>query len=82
MRPPLTKYRADYNHNPPNVIVFMSSIAGTSDRLHCEFIRLLFLQAHRDTDRFFAASGVQLSQQTSGGFFHFCHFNQSFGFTY
>ena len=26
------------------------------------FVRLLFLQAHRETDRFLAASGVQLAQ--------------------
>jgi hypothetical protein len=36
----------------------------------CEFIRLLFLQAHRETDRSFAASGVQ-SAQFDRGFFHF-----------
>ena len=48
----------------------MSAIASTSGRLHSEFIRLLFLQAHRDTDRFFAASGVQLAQ-TDRGFFHY-----------
>jgi hypothetical protein len=41
----------------------------TSDRLHGEFVRLLFLQAHRETDRFFAASGVQLAQ-TQRGLFH------------
>ncbi len=29
---------------------------------------LLFLQAHRETDRFFAASGVQLAHSTSGQF--------------
>ena len=34
-----------------------------------EFVRLLFLQAHRETDRFFAASGVQSAQSTS--VFHF-----------
>jgi hypothetical protein len=49
----------------------MPAIASTSTRLHSEVIRLLFLQAHRETDRFFGASGVQLSQSTSGGFFHF-----------
>ena len=32
--------------------------------------RLLFLQAHRETDRFFAASGVQLAE-TDRGQFHF-----------
>jgi hypothetical protein len=35
-----------------------------------EFVRLLFLQAHRETDRFFAASGVQLAQ-TQRVMFHF-----------
>ncbi len=67
----IRKYRADYNNNPPNAVSFMPAIAGTSGRLHGDFIRLLFLQAHRETDRFFAAPGVQLSQSTSGGFFHF-----------
>ena len=46
----------------------MPTIASTSGRLHSEFVRLLFLQAHRETDRFFAASGVQLAQSTSGQF--------------
>ena len=64
------KYHADYNNNPPDVVSFMSAIASTSGRLHSEFIRLLFLQAHRETDRFFAASGVQLAQ-TSSGLYHF-----------
>jgi hypothetical protein len=35
-----------------------------------EFVRLLFLQAHRETDRFFAASGVQFAQ-TQRVMFHF-----------
>ena len=46
----------------------MPTIASTSGRLHSEFVRLLFLQAHRETDRFFAASGVQSAQTTSGMF--------------
>ncbi len=49
----------------------MPAIPSTSGRLHSEFIRLLFLQAHRETDRFFAASEVQLAQSNMGGFFHF-----------
>ena len=49
----------------------MPAIASTSGRLHSEFIRLLFLQTHRETDRFFAASGVQPVQHTSGGIFTF-----------
>ena len=49
----------------------MPAIASTSGRLHSEFIRLLFLQAHRETDRFFADSGFQPAQHTSGGIFTF-----------
>jgi hypothetical protein len=75
----IQKYRADYNNNPPSAVSFnppsavsfMPANASTSGRLHSEFIRLLFLQAHRETDRFFAASGVPLAHSTSGGFFHF-----------
>jgi hypothetical protein len=58
----IRKYRADYNNNPPNTITFMTVITSTSGRLHSEFVRLLFLQGRRETDRFFAASGVQLAQ--------------------
>ncbi len=48
----LRKYRTDYNFNPPRGTVFIPSIAGTSGRLHSEFIRILFLQSHWETDRF------------------------------
>jgi hypothetical protein len=48
----------------------MPAIASTSGRLHSEFVRLLFLQAHRETDRFFATSGVQ-SAQSDRDQFHF-----------
>ena len=58
----IRKYRTDYNNNPPNAISFMSVITSTSGRLHSEFVCLLFLQGHRETDRFFTASGVQLPQ--------------------
>jgi hypothetical protein len=66
----IRKYRADYNNNPPNTVSFMPAIASTSGRLHSEFVRLLFLQSHRETDRFFASSGVQPAQ-TNSGLFHF-----------
>jgi hypothetical protein len=62
----IRKYRADYNNNPPSVVSFMSAVVSTSGRLHSEFVRLLFLQAHRETDRFFAASGVQLTLKLDG----------------
>ncbi len=67
------KNRADYNNNTPNTVNFMPAIASTSGRLHSDFIRLLFLQAHRETDRFFTVSGVQLAQSNMWGFFHFHH---------
>ena len=46
----------------------------TPGRLHCELVRILFLQTHRETDyRFFAAaSGVELTQ-TKLDFFHYHH---------
>jgi hypothetical protein len=56
--------------NPPNTVSFIPTIASTSGRLHSEFVRLLFLQAHRETDRFFVASGV-LSTKSDRGFFHY-----------
>jgi hypothetical protein len=64
MRMPLTKLEniTDYNNNPPNAISFMPAIASTSGDLHSEFVRLLFVQADRETDRLLAASGVQLPQ--------------------
>ena len=64
----IRKYRTDYNNNPPSSVAFMPTIASTSGRLHSEFVFLLFLQDHRETDRFFTTSGVQLAQSTSGQF--------------
>jgi hypothetical protein len=62
----------DYNNNPPKAAAFMPAIAGTTGRLYSEFIRLLFLQAHRETDRFFTASGVQSAQSNLGSsYFNF-----------
>ena len=64
----ILKYRADYNNNPPISVAFMPAVASTSGRLHSEFIRLLFLQDHRETDRFFETSGVQPAQSNRGSF--------------
>jgi hypothetical protein len=63
-------YRADYNNRPSSAVSFMPAITSTSGRLHSEFVRLLFLQAHRETDRFFAVSGVP-SAQSDRDQFHF-----------
>ena len=54
-------YRDDYKNRPSNAISFMSDVARSSGPLHCVLVRILFLQTHRETDRFFAASGVQLT---------------------
>jgi hypothetical protein len=51
----------------------MDLMIWISRRLHSEFIRILFLQTHRETDHFFAASGVQSVQSNMGAFFHFLH---------
>jgi hypothetical protein len=53
-------------------VSFMPVIPSTSDRLHSEFVRLLFLQSHRETDHFFADSGVHPTQ-TQRDMFHFRH---------
>jgi hypothetical protein len=68
----IRKYRADYNQNPQYTISFMPTIVSTSGRLHSEFVRILFLQDHRETDRFFAVWGVQFAQHHRGGF-HYRH---------
>ncbi len=68
----MRKYRVDCNNNPPNSIPFMPVVPSTSGRLHSEFLSLLFLQDHRETDHFFAVSGVQFAQSNSG-LFHFHH---------
>jgi hypothetical protein len=46
--------------------------ASTSGRLHSDFVSLLFLQVHRETDRFFAGSVVPLTQHDRDQF-HYCH---------
>ena len=49
-------YRARYAHNQN--ISFMSAITSTSTRMHGEFLRLLFLQAHRETTAHFTSLGM------------------------
>ncbi len=68
----IRKYGVDYNNNPVNVISFMTGITSTSGRIHSEFVRLLFLQVHRETDRFFSVSGVQSVYSNSGLIYYRC----------
>jgi hypothetical protein len=46
----------------------MTVIPSTSGRIHGEFVDLLFLQDHRETDRFLEVSGVQFTYSTSDQF--------------
>ena len=39
-------------------ISFLPAIVSTSTRMHGEFLRLLFLQAHRETEAHFIAAGM------------------------
>jgi hypothetical protein len=55
-------YHAGHNNRPSSSISFMSVVASTSGRLHCELVRILLLQTHRKTDRCSSSSGVQLAQ--------------------
>ena len=69
----IRQYRVDSNNlnRTSNAISFIPVIGSTSGRIHSEFVRLLFLQTHRETDRFFAASGVQVAQHARDQF-HYC----------
>jgi hypothetical protein len=45
----IREYRVDDNTRPSQSISFMPAVATTSGRLHCELVRILFLQAHWET---------------------------------
>ncbi len=55
------KRRQQYADNQN--ISFLPAIVSTSTRMHGEFLRLLFLQAHRETEAHFTAAGM--SSQTN-----------------
>ena len=62
-------YCAEYNNRPFHSISFIPAVAITSGRLHCELVRILLLQAHRETgNRFVAASGVEHAQHNQDQF--------------
>ncbi len=50
----------------------MPVIVIASGWLHSEFVRILFLQSHRETDHFVTPSGVQVPEHNRGGF-HYRH---------
>ena len=49
----------------------MPMVASSSGRVHSELARLLFLQAHRETTKYFEAHGRQLAQTNNLDTFHF-----------
>ena len=52
-------------------ISFLPAIMTTSSRMHSEFLRLLFLQAHRETTAHFIATGLPSQQTRSDNAFQF-----------
>ncbi len=49
-------------------ISFLPAIVSTSTRMHGEFLRLLFLQAHRETEAHFTAAGMSSQRNHSDSF--------------
>jgi hypothetical protein len=49
-------------------ISFLPAIVSTSTRMHGEFLRLLFLQAHRETEAHFTAAGMSSQRNHSYSF--------------
>jgi hypothetical protein len=47
---------------------FLPAIVSTSIRMHGDFLRLLFLQAHRETEAHFNATGMPAQQNNSDSF--------------
>jgi hypothetical protein len=62
----INSYRQQYNDNQN--ISFLPVIVNTSTRMHCEFLRLLFLQAHWENEAHFTAVGMSLQRNQSDSF--------------
>jgi len=58
----IVAYQQQYADNQN--ISFLPAIVSTSTRMHGEFLRLLFLQAHLETESHFTATGMS-SQKTN-----------------
>jgi hypothetical protein len=52
-------------------ISFLPAMMTTSSRMHSEFLRLLFLQTHRETTAHFNATGLSSQQNRSDNVFRF-----------
>jgi hypothetical protein len=62
----INAYRQQYADNQN--ISFLPAIVSTSTRMQGAFLRLLFLQAHRETDAHFTATGTPSQQNSSESF--------------
>jgi hypothetical protein len=62
----MKSYRQQYADNQN--ISFLPAITSTSTRMHGEFLRLLFLQAHRETEAPFTATGMPSQRNQSDSF--------------
>ncbi len=62
----INNYRQQYADNQN--ISFLPAIVRTSTRMHGEFLRLLFLQAHRKTEAHFTAAGMSSQRNHSDSF--------------
>ena len=58
LRSKIAVYQQQYADNQN--ISFLPAIVSTFTRVHGEFLRLLFLQAHRETEAHFTAAGMSL----------------------
>jgi len=62
----INRYRQQYADNQN--ISFLPAILSTSTRMHGEFLRLNFLQAHRETETHFTAIGMPSQRIQSNSF--------------
>jgi len=59
----IVAYQQQYDDNQN--ISFLPTIVSTSTRMHGEFLRLLFLQAHLETEAHFTAAGMSSQNNNS-----------------
>ena len=62
----IAAYQQQYADNQN--ISFLPAIVSTSTRMHGEFLRLLFLQAPRETEAHFTADGMSSQRNQSDSF--------------
>jgi hypothetical protein len=62
----INSYRQQYADNQN--ISFLPAIVSTSTRMHGEFLRLFFLQAHRETEAHFTDAGMSSQRNQSDSF--------------